>query len=93
MHKLGYTNALSIALSLGGAGIKTYAINYHQALVRCSRFCKWIDVPKTAGTVQESWSVAIPSISEGNLLAASDGAIELIANIGSIFPGNFGVAC
>lgn len=79
----GHTNGLSIARSLAGAGIETYAINYPQALVRYSRFCKWIDVPIT-GTAQEGWAAYLlgresEHLRGGVLLAASDEAIEVIA--------------
>src|SRR5690349_7929646 len=52
----GIANALSIVRSLGRAGIESYAINHPQAAVKYSRFCKWIDIPKTPGTVVEAWA-------------------------------------
>jgi D-aspartate ligase len=80
----GSVNALSIVRSLGRAGIDAYAINYPQAEVKYSRFCKWIDIPKAPGTVEETW-IAYLLGHESNylrgavLLAASDRAIELVA--------------
>src|SRR5207249_9691060 len=34
------------------AKIECYAINYADAPVKYSRFCKWIDIPKAAGTMR-----------------------------------------
>jgi D-aspartate ligase len=80
----GSANALSIVRSLGRAGIPSYAINYPQAEVKYSRFCKWIDIPKTPGTIPESWAAYLLGHESNHLrgavlLAASDDAIELIA--------------
>jgi D-aspartate ligase len=80
----GSVNALSIVRSLGKAGIESYAINYPQAEVKYSRFCKWIDIPKRPGTVEETWAAYLLGHESNHLrgavlLAASDGAIELIA--------------
>ena len=77
-------NALSIVRSLGRAGIESHAINYPQTEVKYSRFCKWIDVPKAPGTVEESWAAYLLGHESNHLrgavlLAASDKAIELIA--------------
>lgn len=80
----GAANALSVARSLGCAGIETYAINFPGELVRYSRFCKWLDIPKFPGTVEETWAAYLLG-KESNrlrgavLLAASDEAIDLIA--------------
>ncbi len=78
----GDHNALAIARSLGAAGIEVYAINQPQAAVRYSRFCKW--VPLTCGDTPQTWlGYLLGSESEplrgSVLLAASDEAIELIA--------------
>lgn len=80
----GSVNALSIVRSLGRAGIESYAINYSQAAVKYSRFCKWIDIPKAPGTVEETWAAYLLGHESNYLrgavvLAACDEAIELIA--------------
>ena len=80
----GTANALSIVRSLGRAGIESYAINYPQAPVKYSRFCKWIDIPAAPGTEEEAWLRYLVghesnNLRSGVLLAACDEAIELIA--------------
>jgi len=80
----GGVNALSIVRSLGRAGILSYAISNPQAEVKYSRYCKWIDIPKTRGTIPESWAAYLLGHESNHLrgavlLAASDEAIELIA--------------
>ena len=80
----GDSNALSIAWSLGRAGVEIYAINAPEALVKYSRFCKWIEIARGSGTVQEDLTAyLLGSESEhlrgSVLLAASDVVIELIA--------------
>lgn len=81
----GADNALSIARSLGHAGITTYAINQPQALVRNSRFCRWIEIPSTGKRLEEDWAAYLlgsesDHLRDSVLLAASDVAIELIAD-------------
>jgi D-aspartate ligase len=80
----GEHGCLSIARSLGATGIPVYAINHPESVVRYSRFCKWIDLPgnKTVGT--EVWAAYLLGRESNHLrgavlLAASDEAIELIA--------------
>src|SRR5216683_513088 len=80
----GDHNALSIARSLGGAGIQVYAINYPQMVVRYSRFCRWIDLPRSRENDLETWIDYLLGTESGPLrgavlLAASDESIELIA--------------
>jgi len=80
----GSANALSVVRSLGRAGVTCYAICNPQGEVKYSRFCKWIDVSKTPGTVPESWAAYLLGHESNHLrgavlLAASDEAIELIA--------------
>jgi predicted ATP-grasp superfamily ATP-dependent carboligase len=80
----GDHGSLSIARSLGAAGIPIYAINHAQSEVRYSRFCKWIDLSKSNAVGTEAWATYLLG-SESDplrgavLLAASDEAIELIA--------------
>jgi len=79
----GAANALSIVRSFGRAKIECYAINYTDAPVKYSRFCKWIDIPKAAGTMQRAWASYLlgpqsDHLRDAVLLAASDEAIELI---------------
>jgi predicted ATP-grasp superfamily ATP-dependent carboligase len=78
----GDDGCLSIARSLGVAGVPVYAINYPQAAVRYSRFCKWIDLPNGAGA--EDWTTYLlggesDHLKGAVLLGASDEAVELIA--------------
>ena len=75
--------SLSIARSLGAAGIQVYAINHPQAEVRYSRFCRWIDLPESNSTGTEVWAEYLLGRQSDHLrgavlLAASDEAIELI---------------
>jgi D-aspartate ligase len=79
----GTANALSIVRSLGGAGVECYAINYSQSPVKYSRFCKWIDIPQTQATQEETWAGYLMGRESDHLrgailLAASDEAIELL---------------
>jgi len=80
----GEANALSIARSLGRAGVASYAINHSRALVRSSRFCSWIDVPRAAPRIEQDWAAYLLGPQSNHLrgavlLAASDAALELIA--------------
>jgi D-aspartate ligase len=90
----GDHNALSIARSFAAAGIRVYAINYPQAVVRYSRFCKWIDLPEDRAIGPETWIDYLLG-AESNylrgavLLAASDEAIELIAKHRQALAGKF----
>jgi predicted ATP-grasp superfamily ATP-dependent carboligase len=80
----GDDNALSIARSLGGAGIQVFALNYTRALVRYSRFCRWIDLSGNGHITAQTWATYLLGPQSNHLqgsvlLAASDEAIELIA--------------
>jgi len=80
----GDHGCLSIARSLGAAGIPVYAINHPQAEVRYSRFCKWIDLPESTAIGTETWAAYLlghesEHLRGAVLLAASDEAIELIS--------------
>jgi predicted ATP-grasp superfamily ATP-dependent carboligase len=77
----GGANALSIARSLGRAGIAVYAINEVTAYVRYSRYCRWLEVP---GDAPDSWARFLlgpesDRLRGGVLLACSDEAIAIIA--------------
>jgi D-aspartate ligase len=90
----GDHNALSIARSLAAAGVQVYAINYPQAVVRYSRFCKWIDLPEGRAIGPETWiDYLLGSKSDhlqgAVLLAASDEAIELIVQHRQALAGRF----
>lgn len=90
----GTANALSIVRCLGRAGIESYAINYPQAPVKYSRFCKWIELPKAAGTLAETWAAYLLGHESNHLrgavlLAACDEAIELIAKHRQALSENF----
>jgi D-aspartate ligase len=80
----GDQGCLSIARSLGAAGIPVYAINHPLSDVRYSRFCKWIDLPGGNLVGTEAWATYLLGRESDHLrgavlLAASDEAIELIA--------------
>jgi D-aspartate ligase len=80
----GDHGCLSIVRSLGAAGIPVYVVNHPQAEVRYSRFCKWIDLPESNAIGTEVWAEYLLGRESNHLrgavlLAASDEAIELIA--------------
>jgi len=80
----GDYGCLSIARTLGAAGIPVYALNYAQSEVRYSRFCKWIDLAEGNLIGTEAWIAYLSGPKSDHLrgavlLAASDEAIELIA--------------
>ncbi len=76
----GDENALSIARSLGAVGIEVHAINHQQAKVKYSRFCKWVDLAGGTGAwVGYLLGSESDHLRGAVLLAASDEAIELIA--------------
>lgn len=90
----GDHNALSIARSFAAAGIQVYAINYPQAVVRYSRFCKWIDLPADRSSGPETWidyllGAGSDHLRGAVLLAASDEAIELITKYRQALAGKF----
>src|SRR5512135_1577467 len=77
----GGANALSVARSLGRAGVEVYAINDDTAYVRYSRYCRRIPVP---GEAPDSWARFLlgPKAAPWKgavLLACSDPALALIA--------------
>jgi predicted ATP-grasp superfamily ATP-dependent carboligase len=80
----GNANAVSIARSLGRAGILVYAINVPEEAVRYSRFTRWISIPRRPGSRSESWANYLlgpesDHLRNAVLLAANDEALELIA--------------
>jgi predicted ATP-grasp superfamily ATP-dependent carboligase len=80
----GDHNALSIARSLGSAGVDVYSIGDPQALVKYSRFSKWVALPRGRAIAPEVWAAYLlgpgsEHLRGAVLLAASDEAIELIA--------------
>jgi len=79
----GDIGSLSIARSLGAAGIQVYAINHPKAEVRYSRFSKWIDIPQKGETASKIWAEYLLGRESNHLrgavlLAASDEAVELL---------------
>ena len=77
----GGANALSVARSLGRAGVEVYAINEDSAYVRYSRYCRWLEVP---GDAPGAWACFLlgpesEPLRGGVLLACSDDAIAIIA--------------
>lgn len=79
----GSANALSIARTLGRAGVSVYAINEQTSAIRHSRFIRLIAMPPHA-TSQDWLSYLLGSRSDplrgSVLLAASDAGVELLAN-------------
>jgi D-aspartate ligase len=80
----GDHGCLSIARSLGAAGISVYAINHPLSEIRYSRFCRWIDLPAGNAIGTDAWATYLLGresdyLRGAVLLAASDEAIELIA--------------
>src|SRR5580692_8578611 len=80
----GMTNALSVARSLGRTGVTVYAINWHTAAVRYSRYCRFLPVPWN-GNDEESWTRYLlgrdsDPLRGAILLAGSDLGIEIIAD-------------
>jgi D-aspartate ligase len=51
----GGRNGLSVARSLGRAGVRVHAITYPNDPVAYSRYASRIDVPPGAGTIEASW--------------------------------------
>jgi predicted ATP-grasp superfamily ATP-dependent carboligase len=77
----GGANVLSVARSLGRAGVNVYAINEDPAYVRHSRYCRWLPVP---GDAPDCWGPFLvgPDTERFRgavLLACSDDGIEVIA--------------
>jgi len=80
----GDHGCLSIARSLGSAGVPVYAINHPLSDVRYSRFCNWVDLSKSKAIGTDAWAAYLlgresDPLRGAVLLAASDEAIELIA--------------
>jgi predicted ATP-grasp superfamily ATP-dependent carboligase len=78
----GRDNALSVARSLGGAGVRVYALNWPFRTVRFSRHCHWIPTPAHGGG-PEAWQSfllgeASESLRGSVLLACEDAAIEIL---------------
>src|SRR6516162_2521037 len=80
----GTANALSIARSLGRRGVPVYALNDADSHVRCSRWCRWLDVP-WRGDEESSWSAFLLGpqaewLRGAVILAACDAGIQTIAH-------------
>jgi predicted ATP-grasp superfamily ATP-dependent carboligase len=80
----GGCNALSVARSLGRAGVRVYALNTPDAYVRSSRYCRPIQV--TAGNDDiNTWGAFLlgpesASFHGSVLLACSDAELEFLAH-------------
>jgi D-aspartate ligase len=78
----GEANAVSIARSLGRAGVKVYALNEPDAPVRFSRFCQSIPLSwgqsNPAGWARYLLGPDSDALRGAVLLAASDTAIEVL---------------
>jgi predicted ATP-grasp superfamily ATP-dependent carboligase len=80
----GGANALSVARSLGRAGVPVYAVNLPGEHVRYSRFVRWIDLP-AAESPSAAWTEYLlgprsDRLVGSVLLAASDAGLEIIAS-------------
>lgn len=89
----GQANSVSIARSLGRAGITVYALNREPARVRYSRFCTFLSVPDS-GDIGAGWlEYLLGSESDwlegAVLLAAGDTGLELIARNRSRLAGRY----
>lgn len=76
----GQENALSVARSLGRRGIRVYALNHRQTVVRFSRHCKRL---RAAGETLASWAEYLLSarserIRGAFLLACSDEGLQVL---------------
>ena len=91
----GGANALSVARSLGRLGAAVHALNEPDALVRHSRFCRFIDLPvPKAGGEGEAWTDYLlgpgsDPLKGAVLLACSDAGIEVLAGRRDDLAGRF----
>src|SRR5436305_11136603 len=79
----GGANALSVARSLGGEGIKVYALNHITEYVPHSRYTEWVPLP-AGDNFEETWANYLlgpesEHLRGAVLLSCSDVGIELIA--------------
>jgi D-aspartate ligase len=75
----GGENALSVARSLSKAGVEVCALNEPQALIRYSRFARWVPTPAGAsGWAEHLLGPAESELAGAVLLPCSDDAIEMI---------------
>jgi predicted ATP-grasp superfamily ATP-dependent carboligase len=79
----GAANALSVARSLGRAGVRVFALNEYTAAVRFSRYCRWLPVPWT-GSDEDSWANYLlgresDPLRGAVLLTCSDVGIQILA--------------
>ena len=89
----GGANSISVARSLGRAGIKVYALCGPHDHVRYSRFCEWIPIGDQTNQT-ETWARYLSGpesdhLSGAVLLAAGDAAIETIAARREILSSKF----
>lgn len=78
----GSVNALSIARSLGRAGVTVYGLNAPDAEIRHSRYARWLPQSPSAGPddwLQYLLSPRSEHLRGAVLLAASDAAVALLA--------------
>jgi predicted ATP-grasp superfamily ATP-dependent carboligase len=78
----GHLNALSIARTLSGNGIKVYALNHAKRILRYSRACEWIDLGAQSSGPKD-WEAFLLGRQSDRLkgaviLACSDEAIEIV---------------
>jgi predicted ATP-grasp superfamily ATP-dependent carboligase len=79
----GGANALSVARSLGRAGVKVYALNAATAHVRFSRYCEWIPVEERDDP-EAAWEEFLlghqsQHLSGAVVLSCSDAGIQVLA--------------
>ena len=79
----GGANALSAVRSLGRAGVPVYILNEAEALVRHSRFGRWLELP-AAASAAAAWTdfllgPASDSLGGAVLLACCDSALDILA--------------
>lgn len=74
----GGANALSVARSLGQAGVRVYALNYPSEYVCYSRYCTWIPRASEPDWAEFLLGSASDALRGAVLLACSDAGIELL---------------
>lgn len=77
----GDVNAVSLARSLAGMGVKVFAVNKSDAPVRYSRFAHWIPTPSdgTSGLVDFLTGADSEYLRGAVLLAAGDAVLQILA--------------
>ena len=89
----GDSNALSIARSLAGLGVKVYALSEPGSTVRYSRRCRWVNIAGGAD-LEHAWAAFLLGPDSDHLagavvLACCDAGIQVIAHHREALLGRF----